>query len=307
LVGASLRGRRWHPRFLRATEVLALATTDQEVGSEKPVPVRSISLDTGASRVVGTFPAFRCRGAADGGTSDAGPDASGSPAEGDIWELSLQTEEDMGVTPDGRGLCLTRLDRNLNMADLMLSQRMDLATGSVESVLVLGGDRCPAAPGVTVTKQDPCRGRRALQKPAVRSSPFRFDRGKIIRRDPAGDRTVAVLKQFTMNERSSPSGRWLLVSRHVEEDEGDYIYRQIALLDLASGQLYPLSKTASPWPAPFDLARFKPSVAAEQTATLAGESDLAWLPFAGGDVLVLDNTLVVPERASVPLPGDVAR
>lgn len=256
---------------------------------------------------MGTFPAFRCRADADAGAPDAGLDAAAPAGGDDVWELSLQTEEDLVVTPDGRGLCLTRLDRNLNMADLMFSQRMDLATGAVKSVLVIGGDHCPAPPGVMVTEQNPCRWRRAAEKPAARSFPFRFDHGKIIRRDPAGDQTVAALKQFTMAEARSPSGRWLLVSRHSEEDEGDYIYRQIALLDLGSGQLYPLVKDPGPWPPPFDLARFKPRAAANQTVTVVGESDLAWPPFAGDDVLVLDKTLVVPEHASVRLPGDVAR
>jgi hypothetical protein len=54
-------------------------------------------------------------------------------------------------------------------------------------------------------------------------------------------------------------------------------------------------------------AACRPAAAANQTVTVVGESDLAWPPFAGDDVLVLDKTLVVPEHASVRLPGDVAR
>jgi hypothetical protein len=209
--------------------------------------------------------------------------------------------------PDGRSVCLTRLDRNVNMADFWFVQRMDLGTGAVTAVLVIGGDRCPAPPGVTVGGESACHDRRPAIKPASEAFPYRFDAGKIVRRDPAGEQTVARLKQFTTAEDRSPSGRWLLVSRHVDQDESDYIYRQIALLDLGSGRLFPLAEHPGPWPAPFDLAHFKPAAAAKQTVTVVGESDLAWLPFTGDDLLVLDKKLVVPERASVPLPGDVAR
>jgi len=184
---------------------------------------------------------------------------------------------------------------------------MDLATGAVTSVLVLGGDRCPAPPGVKVGGHDLCPDPGTGKSPAADGLPYRFDGGRIVRRDPAGDRTVARLKQFTMAEGRSPSGRWLVVSRHVGDDEGDYIYRQLALLDLASGQLYRLPRQAGPWPEPFDLAHFKPAAAASQTLTAVGETDVAWLPFTGDDLLVVDKTLVVPEHPSVPLSGDVAR
>jgi hypothetical protein len=304
-------GPALHPRFRGPHELVVLATTDEDLSSTKPVDVRLVSLDTGAARSVGTFPVFRCRETADAGTADAGPDAA-APAEEDwAWDVSLQTEVDFSVTPDGRSVCLTRLDRNLNMADLWLSQRMDVATGAVTSVLVIGSDHCPAPPGVKVGGQDLCPGRRGGRKPAVGSFPYRFDGGKVVRRDPAGDQTVARLKQFTTAEDRSPSGRWLLVSRHVDEDESDYIYRQVALLDLGSGRLYPLpareAHAAVPWPAPFDLARFKPAAAAKQTVTVVGESDMTWLPFTGDDLLVLEKNLVAPEHASVALPGDVAR
>jgi hypothetical protein len=288
-----------HPRYVGPGELVVLATVEDEVISTEPAPVHLVSLASGGSRLVGTFPPFRCRDRTDAGVSDAASDAA------EPWPLSLQTEEDFSVTPDGRNVCLTRLDRNLNMADFWLSQRMDLTTGAVTSVLVSGGDRCLPPPGVKVGGHDLCPHEGAAQR--ADSFPYRFERGKIIRRDPAGDQTVARLKQFTTTEDRSPSARWLVVSRHVEDDENDYIYRQLALLDLGAGQLYPLPEHPAPWPAPFDLSHFNPAAAAEQTVTVTAETDLTWLPFTGDDLLVVGQTLVVPEHRSVPLPGGAAR
>jgi len=108
-----------HPRFVGPRELIVLANPDQDLSSTKPVEVRALSLDGGGARVVGTFPPFRCREAAGAGTPDGGPDA-GAPDGGEPWDLSLQAEVDFRVTPDGRSVCLTRFDRNLNMAELWL-------------------------------------------------------------------------------------------------------------------------------------------------------------------------------------------
>ena len=100
-------------------------------------------------------------------------------------------------------------------------------------------------------------------------------------------------------EKRSPSGRWAVLSGNIKS--GDYIYRQIVLLDQKTGAFYAVNKgdacSQKLHPGDFTIA---PEME-EATISIAGEARLAWV--GGRDLLIVGQLLVVPGKRGYAFEG----
>jgi hypothetical protein len=235
--------------------------------------------------------------------------------------LRIQDPRDFGV--NAGAACLTLQDRNVNMASYELSVTVDLATGGLLSRVALDLDgecegkqlrrgivegsceaRADSQPWVvTVTDEPPAREDwPARFDEATRSlvragqEPVRLCIPGHVSADPDGDWGACAEL-----ESSSTSGRWSLLSGN--RDEGDYIYRDLLLLDHSDGTLLQIGE-------PRKFVEVTPAqVFADEPEQgrlwLVAESEVAWLP---GDRLWVDGLLLIPERREiVELGGTLAR
>ena len=99
----------------------------------------------------------------------------------------------------------------------------------------------------------------------------------------------------------APSGRWVLLTGN--EQSEDYIHFDALLLDTGKHELFPLR--AGRWPRPLSAAqRGELERIGDKTTGIVGESDVRFLE---GDILVMDELVVVPEQRIFKIGGDVAR
>jgi hypothetical protein len=242
------------------------------------------------------------------------PRAGGEPR--DVAEIKLPTKEDctfeepeegatdyvqddysFWLSPDGKRACVQLQDRNINMASLIYLSAVDLATGKTESVYTLG-EECGEVDFDEAMKQLACpfpTGDKA--KPPA--SAYRLDEGKLI--GPNGVVKMELGEDIISGEEISPSGRWQVVGMH--QEEGDYIYRMLVILDRKEGTFHPVKESRT-WPkALTDEDLEDDQVLGELTMTGTGEQNVKWYP---GDRLVLGSYLVVPGERIVEAGGDVA-
>ena len=110
-------------------------------------------------------------------------------------------------------------------------------------------------------------------------------------------------------ETSSPSGRWVVLGGDVSE--GDYIHRNLVLLDRAKGDIYPI-RSGRAWPAPLRPVgkRTPPQLKTpiENTAEAVGETDVRWLGASEeSELLIVDDLVVKPGVAAFSVKGQIAR
>ena len=231
-------------------------------------------------------------------------------------EVTLSVQSDSGFTVDqAHGqVCLTIADRNVNMADVSFAFRVEVESGRVDSSLELDNINecasgqalvCSGTLGAGLKPADSAGIKRAWEWDAESLSLF-----------PAGspkhetakslcgadvDMSDADSRDFgcASEEGRSGSGRFVLVSGLASE--GDYIHRELFVLDLENGEVLGLLG---------ENVELKP-VTAEDVLTegfgslgVVGESDVRWL---GGDRLWVDGTLIDPgARKSTKIGGQLA-
>jgi hypothetical protein len=206
----------------------------------------------------------------------SGSVAVGTPDPG--VTLSLHDDDDF-VVQSGRA-CIRLMDRNANMADFILDVRVDLATGRAEEFIPIARDTCKVARReAPPCEPAPRRGGGEIRLPE-RAGPPDFFAGA-----------------------ASPSGRWVLL--HGNNQQGDYIYHQVVLYEIATRRTFPIFVRDAgdrPWPAP---------VPADQLAvpdalgdSVIAETPVYWLP-GSDDRLVVDGYLIVP-GVRIELVGDLA-
>ncbi len=245
------------------------------------------------------------------------PDACTIAAPGDgskAGEL-LHTQSTYDFQVSASAACLSVLDRNENMADYAVSLVVDIETGGVAGVLGLSlNDDCQSAKYSAGEVHGSCDNSSTghpwidpMPSPPPNSTawPHDFDELAVAVTGPGEAATVLCepgaepelgLSCADIIERS-PSGRWVLLSGR--QFEGDYIHRELLLLDRANGQLLQIELRDN------QPARLITVTAAELFAEdrgdknfldVVGESDFGWLP---KDRLWLDGMLLIPERREI--------
>jgi len=221
-----------------------------------------------------------------------------------VDDLAVQEDSDFVIDKSAKAACLSLKDRNTNMLNVDVNIHVDLASGRVRHTLAW--PKCNGAAAIPRCDEadtpDPT--------PATSSYPYDLGDGDpdgnnrpLVRREADGKQTVVSTigsGDFTA-VALSPSTRWL--ARAGNESEGDYIHRDLFLLDRKTGQIWPVrDKKLRPLTARQVKQIGKAKI---ETADIVGETALWWLP--GQDVLVVDFLLVTPGVAPVKLPGLVAR
>lgn len=228
--------------------------------------------------------------------------------------LSMQSDRDFSINAKGTHACVTLLDRNENMADYSVDLAIDLATGKVEShVGYEPHDRCPE------TSLAACKDlgqettwTEGIEAAAATRWTHAYDEktgvlsraGKAVRElcMPKDQRGVDWQPEYgcVFVEEVSSSGRWLLVSAEYDVG-GDYIYRQLYVLDLETAALSTMvceSEAACTMEAVAPELLF---VGDEPVGyTVVGESEVGSLP---GDRFWIEGKLVIPGDGKVVAIG----
>ena len=286
-------GPALHPRRVGPETVVALSA---EAGNlQHGAELVQISLHGGARSPLATIAAYSC--------ANETPD---SPAP---LGLDLQDPSDFLLDPSGTIACLTLMDRNINMADVQVKVRVELATGRVDRWQTVGEPECQPPPGVRT--DDPsegpwCEWPVPPEPESADNFAFDFDEesGWIRERaDPPRGHTH--LPDF-MREQVSPSGRWLVLGGNYQE--ADYIHRSLVLCDREDGALYPVLAEPSPWPAALKTNGPVVELPDDGLVDVVGESDVRWLRVSeSGEVLVVDQLVITPKAASWAFNGELAQ
>ncbi len=231
-------------------------------------------------------------------------------------EVSLSVQSDGGFTVDqAHGqVCLTIADRNVNMADVSFAFRVDIESGRVDSSLEMDNiNECASGQALV------CAGSLGAEpKPAEAAGAkwaWEWDAESLslfpagVPKDEAAKRLCgadvdlsdADSRDFgcASEEGRSGSGRFVLVSGL--PSEGDYIHRELFVIDLQSGEVLGLLG---------EKVELKP-VTAEDVLTegfgslgVVGESDVRWLD---DDRLWIDGALIdAGARRSTKIDGQLA-
>jgi hypothetical protein len=203
---------------------------------------------------------------------------------GPSFPLQLHSDDDFIVEP--ARACIRLMDRNLNMASYYLELRVDLATGRTESY----------AHAIEAFCKLP------------RREPPSCDHDLRTFHSHAGPREHAGPAGFWAHSLS-PTGRWAVLLGNREE--GDHIFEQIALYEIATKRSFPIPTMRHPpstgWPAPLTAEQL--ALGAEQLGqildSVAGETPIYWLD-GPDDRLVVEEALIVPGVRIVPV-GQLAQ
>ncbi|MEY4576564.1 MAG: hypothetical protein RL701_1267 [Pseudomonadota bacterium] len=262
--------------------------------------IEKISLRDGSRSQVAELPEFSCSN-----STEDDPVMFGG--------LDIQDPSDFALTADGRVACINLMDRNINMANVLVRVRVELDSGRVTRWLAVGEDECRAPADMRIgepSEAETCKRDTPAPAPTVTAPtfPYTFDeRTGYVQTTGEKPTRLARLHEYT-HELTSPSGRWLVLGGDIEE--GDYSHRRIVLCDRTDGALYPVRAEAGPWPAPLTAAKRGGRIRV-QTADMAdvvGETDLRWLgDSAETEVLVVDQLVIQPNAAVWSFEGELAR
>jgi hypothetical protein len=216
----------------------------------------------------------------------------------DRTALSIQADEDFGFENGGGAICIRLQDRNINMADVIVSFRVELATGKVTPTIEMS--ECSHEPG---DMPQGCHGElpehAARQKESAK--PFAISDGVLTH---GKSRRKLGRPSDYHEEQVSPSGKWSIVGGNLSN--GDYIERDLFLLDRDTGKLYPLPRSARTWPRPIperDLGKLQRW--SGRTVMVVGETTILWL--GKEDSVAIGQLLVVPGASIAHFDGDLAR
>ncbi|HTV22978.1 MAG TPA: hypothetical protein VMG12_30015 [Polyangiaceae bacterium] len=303
-------GAALHPRWLDAGTIVAIAPRDT---SDMPrlsagATLQRISLADGRRSELAAVPPFACK------TPASKADPEGLEGSGWSYDVDLQDEGDFELDRTGHRACLRLLDRNVNMASVILDVHVNLQKHSVQRWLVTGEDVCPAPRGVR--RGEPTSSCNGAAEPPAEAAPasgggYAYDMpqadGEVIQTTPQGTRTALKLGLDYSPEARSPSGRCRVLGG--DTVEGDYLYRRLSLLDRESGRVYPILEKAGAWPRAIEPSPGSPpTLPPIESAILApGEADVRWLHLPEGEVLVVDSAVVRPGVGSFSVDGVLAR
>ena len=223
-----------------------------------------------------------------------------TPCEGQTierTELRIQSDEDFAFNKRGDEICIRLQDRNINMADIVVAFRVELATGKVEPTIEMS--RCEHEAG---SMPQGCHGDLPDgPSPPREARPYEISDGVLVH--GASRKKLGRARDYH-EEEISPSGKWAVVGGNLSN--GDYIERDVFLLDRDTGKLYPLPESARKWPAPISTRQLgKLQAWSGKTIMAVGETRILWL--GQGDRLVIGQALIVPGVRISHFEGDLAR
>lgn len=229
--------------------------------------------------------------------------------------LSVHSDWGFRVDVEAGVACIDIADRNDNMADLQVSARIDLNTGAVDSGVAM--DMTEACPETAVACEGEVSRRDARPEPSATFAwSWDADGARLYPTEPRDgaeaihvclpdtDMADETAREFdcASEESRSRSGRFVLVSGLLSE--GDYIHRQLYIVDLATGELLRLEPESDQFA----------TIAAEEVMTddytgldVVGESDIRWVGDGVRDRLWVDGRLLDPAgRRVTEIGGDLA-
>ena len=285
-------GPALQPRWLDRETLLVLHPLE----NTGELALERVSLHDGARKTIAKLPAFSC---VEPGRK------SGYP-----MELAVQSSFDFRVDLTKQLACVARMDRNYNMAGVRVSSRVDLRSHDSSSWLELIEASCATPKGLLAGDPPEESDCRYTADPEPEKNPrfaYEFDEHTLW--EKTGEQRVAklVLPDY-YEERSSPSGRWSVLAG--DEQEGDYMYRRVVLLDRNQGQIFPIPEQAGPMPQPLRAATGKSpqvSIPIQKASLITAETDVYWLAGdADSELLVLGSTIVIPGKRSFSIAGELA-
>jgi hypothetical protein len=292
------KGEARYPRWLNPETVVVLRTGGRPIGEGTAV-VETVSLNDGSRHRVARIPKFKCAGAA---------------ANDTVLELDLQDESDFSVDEQGELICLDLLDRNINMASLGVKVVLSAKSGKIRRWLDLGKEECAAPAGMAKGEPATCEGRgprptipeaEESPRPTLSASLKASSHGVVINGEPGGPYKV---EDYT-EESASPSKRWVVLGG--EAEDGDYIHRKLVLFDRQTGRIFPILEKGRKWPAPLEISgagkRRRIKTPIKDGYPVVGETPVFWLGPANREILVIENSIVVPGQFVFSLDGDMVR
>lgn len=205
-----------------------------------------------------------------------------------LERLGVHSDLDLRVDATGESVCVRRQDRNLNMMQMAVDERVWLTDGRVEARVV----HCFEPREVPFD----CGAPRVLPSQApTRVHGHRVEEGHIV----APDGSRRPIAGGFEEERASASGNWVLLSAVTAE--GDYIQRALLLLDRRSGSVHPFGSYSD--------GAALPDSALTDSATLLGgmtvpgEAFIRFVTWGGAEYLVINQALVTPGGRTSHLMG----
>ena len=238
--------------------------------------LRRLDLQTGMTAAVATLPRrFRlCARPQDGGQLRYPLD-----------QLDVQSVDDFVIDASGQAACLTLMDRNINMANVIIDVRVSLqGSGQVDWALDFPND-CPGK------KTAPCE-RKSLPYRQPPNAAYDMEEGWLV----GGKRPRIRLGQGDFSvDAVSPGGTWAVIGGDI--DEGDYIHRSLFLLQRQTGSVHTIAEKS------ITLRRAQLRTMAVESEAAVGETEIRWL---SDSALLIDQKLVWPGVGLVDLGGEVA-
>jgi hypothetical protein len=285
--------------------------------------LRELDVRRGQHREIATLPGDVGLGC--GGTwgSDASGEARHAP-----YLVSEQLMFAQSMAVDTEHACFEVMDRNLNMASVVVQIEVSLRSNAVRSWITWVLEEAQSCTAISEAEEEalPCtqllrrRAREANTRGRPRPDAYTLrdldDGARGLLAPPQGQaRRLAITAP--MIETISPDGRWAVLGGNREE--GDSIYRSLWIVDLTRGSVFGLhgwpelatederdaASTRAVWPWPRPIPQRTLADADRMGATgfgATGETSVRWM----GNALVLGETLLVtPGRSIVRLPGPI--
>jgi hypothetical protein len=295
------KGPAMYPRWLDDANILVVRPQDED-NLAKGGWIEKISIMDGKRVRLAKLPPFAC----------VSPTARDGDPKAESTRLTIQDPTDFVVDESGRLACLTLMDRNINMADVLVRVEIELGSGKVSRWLEMGDEQCIPPKGVKIAEHsERCAPRHRLTPEAAETGfRFAFDAGHVVELMPSSPAVPTVGLRGYAIDKVSPSGRWVLLAG--DQEDGDYIHQQIVLLDRTTGEVFPIRKRPGAWPGPLKTTGSKPPFRIRTpvvgTAGVVGETDIRWLGrSATSELLVVDGLVVRPGAAAFSVGGEVAR
>jgi hypothetical protein len=228
----------------------------------------------------------------------------GKPGE-DFEPIDLQDSGDFRLDASKQEACIRLQDRNENMVSFGVAVWVGLGDGTVRQQVTtdLEGE-CAKDEGAGQCYELPLERERPPAAATVFAYAYESTTGKLT--GPEGSTASICRKggdepECAQVEERSASGRFELLSG--EMDSGDYIYRELIVLDRQTGKLWAIGSGDDP-----KLLAVEPGAVFEGIhetwQSFPGEADVRWL---AQDRLWIEGVLIDPSKPSlITIAGDLA-
>ncbi len=203
-----------------------------------------------------------------------------------LKDLDVQSADDFVIDKTGQAACLTLIDRNANMANVIVNLRVSLqGTGKV-SAFVDYPEGCPGP------KPVPCE---PVERPNQSPPAGTYDIVDGSLGAAKGPRIRLGQGDFSVEHNGvSPGGTWAVIGGNISE--GDYIHRSLFLLHRQTGKIHTIQEKSRV------LRHAELRTMTDNAAGAVGETEIKWLT---DGALLIDSTLVWPGVGLIHLNGNV--